>query len=104
MERLFAPCRPATVSFVGANEYRTNALSAWLLDRGGNPWGTYDQDEPCIYCGAKMKPPTHRGLMQRVFSWAGHLLNRAQALFVRPQPNWIHLVFEKRPFPSNGRV
>ena len=37
-------------------------LSTLLLDLAGNPFGTYDQEEPCIHCGAKLKPPPRRSI------------------------------------------
>jgi len=54
---LFPMCDVRKISFVGENKECTNALSAFLMDFSGNPYGTYHQEEPCIYCGAKMKKP-----------------------------------------------
>ena len=94
--QLFAGARLKTRSFVGENREASNALSTWLLDLAGNPWGTYDQEESCIHCGAKLEPPENRPLWGKVCSAVGLRLNRLQNLFTRPHGNWIHLVFEKQ--------
>jgi SAM-dependent methyltransferase len=45
--RLFAGARLLSTSFVGTDASVTNPFSDFLMDLGGNPWGSYDQDEPC---------------------------------------------------------
>jgi len=82
-------------SFVGMTNEITNALSMTLMDMAGNPWGTYDQDEPCIHCGAKLLAPNGRSLMSRVYSGVAIRFNRLQTAVTRPHPNWIHIVFSK---------
>jgi ubiquinone/menaquinone biosynthesis C-methylase UbiE len=96
LRRLFAGLRPVTVSWVWRNRDRTNALSAWLMNRAGNPWGTYHQEEPCIHCGSRLRPPAGRSIVQKVCAALAHRLNRVQRWLVRPRPNWIHMVFHKR--------
>ena len=93
---LFPGLRVISKSFVGANKEATNPISALLMDLAGNPWGTYNQEEPCIHCGAKLlPPPSKRTLGARVCSALAARVNRFQALFTRPHGNWIHLVFSK---------
>ena len=36
------------------------------MDLASNPYGIYSQEEPCIHCGAKLKPPPQRNLFQKV--------------------------------------
>jgi hypothetical protein len=95
LRRLFNPLTPVSISFVGASNDRTNALSVALMDFAGNPWGTYDQEEPCMYCGAKLRPPGNRPFIQRLSSAAAYRLNAVQRKWARPHPNWIHMVFKK---------
>lgn len=95
LQRLFAPLRVQTVSFVGLRSERTNALAAWLSDRARNPWGVYEQDEPCIYCGAHMRPPASRSLLEKTCSRLAHYVNLLQQPFVKPTPAWIHVLFSK---------
>ena len=93
---LFPGLRVISKSFVGANKEAANPISALLMDLAGNPWGTYNQEEPCIHCGAKLlPPPSERRLGSRVCSALAVRINRLQALFTRPHGNWIHLVFSK---------
>ena len=93
--KLFSGLRLISTSFVGTNKESTNALSAFLMDLAGNPWGTYDQEEPCIYCGVRMKPPESRQLWQKGFSGIAARTNRLQTLCTKAHGNWIHLLFAK---------
>lgn len=95
LERLFAPLKPVSTSFIGSNNERTNALSVALMDFAGNPWGTYGQEEPCIHCGSRLAAAVERSFVQRVSSAAAYRLNALQSKFVRPHANWIHVVFQK---------
>ena len=92
---LFAGLQPTAKSFVGSNQGATNFISALLMDLAGNPWGTYDQDEPCIYCGAKLVPPSHRLLPAKVLSSVGIRITNVQSRFTKPHANWLHMVFQK---------
>lgn len=95
LRRLFSKCRAIRTSFVGATNDRANPLSAWLMDLAGNPWGVYDQDEPCIHCGERMSPPTSRSFAQKLIASLALRLNQLQSRFNPTRPNWIHMVFEK---------
>ena len=96
LETLFAPLEPVAKSLVGQNRVRTNALSARLLDLAGNPWGTYDQDEPCLHCGSPIVPPASRSIAGRAMSVAGLGLQKFQSRWYKPHANWIHMTFRKR--------
>ncbi len=96
LRRLFPGLRVAETSFVGTSEGGTNALSAFLMDLGGNPWGTYEQHEACIHCGATLTPPPEpRPLGQKIFAAAAERINRLQRRLEKPHANWIHVVFSK---------
>lgn len=82
-------------SYVGEPGSRTNALAAWLFDRGGNPWGTYGQEEPCSVCGSRMDRAPDRNTSDRLFSKAAHLAGE----FWRAAPGrsfWIHSVYARQ--------
>jgi hypothetical protein len=49
LARLFPGLSIKASSFVGSVRSETNPVSTMLMDMAGNPWGTYEQDEPCIY-------------------------------------------------------
>jgi hypothetical protein len=95
IEALFSELEAVEWSFVGTTRDRTNWVSVLLNDLGGNPWGTYEQDEPCVHCGAKLVRPANRTLPQRLASKAAHVANKLYSPFVRPRPNWVHVLFRK---------
>ncbi|MDP6342510.1 MAG: class I SAM-dependent methyltransferase [Alphaproteobacteria bacterium] len=82
-------------NFVGETAECTNALAAWLMDRAGNPWGTYQQDEPCIHCGGELQPPRVRPLASKLLSRLAQWVRQAQAPLVSAKPLWIHVRFRK---------
>lgn len=92
---LFPGRRLIRTSHVGTVKESTNFITTSLMDLAGNPWGTYDQDERCIYCGGQMKPPETRRMWQRGLSGIAVRLNRIQALFTRSHAKWVHLLFSK---------
>ena len=99
LARLFSGTSIRTSSFVGSVVSATILISTKLMDLTGNPWGTYDQDEPCIYCVAKLTPPAHRLIFSRVCSAFAVRINRVQETFTQPHGNWLHVVFSKDVHP-----
>lgn len=95
LQQLFPNLRVTSKSFVGTSSDRTNLLSTALMDVGGNPWGTYRDDERCIHCGANLTVPENRPLWQKVCSAVGTRINSVQGRFERPHAAWIHLVMSK---------
>ena len=83
-------------SFVGQTDAQTNQLSCALMDMAGNPYGTYSQEEPCTHCEANLTRPPERTLWQKVLTKAAFIGMRAQKPFVKPRPNWIHLLLQKQ--------
>jgi SAM-dependent methyltransferase len=95
LHRLFAPLELIATSFVGCYADRTNKLAAALMDYGGNPWGSYDQEEPCMHCGAKLVAPARRSFVRRGSSALAERMNRIQRRFSAPRAHWIHLLYRK---------
>jgi ubiquinone/menaquinone biosynthesis C-methylase UbiE len=96
MERLFGSLgRPISTTYVGETTERSHALAAWLMDLGGNPWGTYGQEERCVECQHELVPPGHQGLCRRSCAAAAHRLNQLMGSTAKPRPLWMHYVFEK---------
>lgn len=102
LQGLFAGCKIVRQSFVGTSTARTNALSCLLLDWAGNPYGTYIQDESCVHCHAALTPPAARTVLQKVFTKLGFMAMALQQPFIRPQPNWIHILLEKPALAANS--
>lgn len=95
LKSLFSTMTAAKVDFIGTTTERTNFASALLNDLAGNPYGDYNQEEPCVYCGAKLVAPGPRNVPQRLLTRAAVTLNRLQRPFISPRPNWIHIRFAR---------
>lgn len=93
--QLFSQLQPGRKDLVGQEGPRTNAITSWLMDRAGNPFGTYGQEENCVHCGQPLLPPGSRALQQRLLTRLSVL---AQSIGTRdlPQANWIHLHFKRQ--------
>lgn len=98
LEKLFPGFEPVSTSYVGESKECTNQLSTWLMDVAGNPWGTYSQDEPCVYCGSSIgKGPGRRNIGSRFCGVAAVLLNQVQSRFAKPHSKWVHVVYSRQP-------
>jgi SAM-dependent methyltransferase len=98
LRELFTPAlRWEAHGFVGQHKARTNAVSVWLMDLAGNPYGNYDQDEPCIACGARLLRPAAVGLRARLLAAVAFRLTALQNWFATAQPKWIHVRFARAP-------
>lgn len=95
LTHLFERFALKSTSFVGQTKEKTNFVSAYLMEKAGNPWGTYEQDESCIHCGNQMIQPADRTLFQGFCARLASVLNDVQSRFVPSRPNWIHMVFNK---------
>lgn len=95
LRTLFSSCQVRATSLIGKNKFRTNFLSSALIDMAGNPYGTYDQEEPCIYCGEKLTSPQKMLCYQKVLARLSITLDRCVNRFRQPDANWIHMLFEK---------
>jgi hypothetical protein len=95
LRSLFRGSSVRSVNFVGSVSGASNRLSALLMDAAGNPYGTYDQDEPCIHCGARLTAPSHMSLVDHAFAKTSFWIRKVQQPFVRSHPNWIHVLFDK---------
>lgn len=88
---------PVKVDFVGHTRAATNAVSAGLMRFAGNPYGTYDQHEPCIACGQRLLPPRQRTFAQKVATRLATWGNMAQMALTPWRGNWLHVLFERQP-------
>ncbi len=95
LEKLFSKFKVHEISFVGRTSSHTNILSSMLMDFAGNPYGTYNQEEPCIYCNNQLMPPPDRNLLQKISTKLAFYTNNIQSLFSQEHGNWIHILFKK---------
>jgi len=92
---LFASLAVLKLSYVGVTNDVTSVAAAALMEFAGNPYGTYSQEEGCIYCGRRLSRPARRTLPQKLATKAGLLLNRFQRAVTPLHANWIHVHFAK---------
>ena len=95
LAKLFSKFKICEVSFVGKTISRTNIVSMILMDLAGNPYGRYQQEEPCIYCNSRLIPPPERNLLQKVLTRLAFYIRDIQRPFLRERGNWIHVLFKK---------
>jgi SAM-dependent methyltransferase len=95
LARLFPALKTVTTEYLAENRERTNFFSAWLQDLAGNPYGAYDQEEPCVFCGGKMTAPGQLPLPKKVAASIGVRLYDLQFKLNQPRPTWILLLLEK---------
>jgi len=93
---LFPAMEAQRIDYVGPPSPATNALSALLMDWAGNPWGTYDQAEPCGVCGHPLNTPASHKPHQPVLAATSARLTRLQNRIRKPNPSWFHVSFHKR--------
>lgn len=95
LKALFEGLSLAKALSVSSHRNSTNVVSAALMDFAGNPYGSYDQEEHCLWCDSKLIQPTRRTVTQKIATKLAVVLNNIQRLFLRSRANWIHLRFEK---------
>ena len=95
---LFPDTLVDSISFVGTNSERTNALSTALMDLAGNPCGTYSQDEPCVHCGQPLSPPPERNFTKKVLTKLAYWSRNGTAIFAKPHGNWIHMLLSQNGY------
>ncbi|WP_052093496.1 class I SAM-dependent methyltransferase [Colwellia psychrerythraea] len=96
LAKLFPKFNICEVSFIGKSVTHTNIVSSALMDFAGNPYGTYNQEEPCIHCNNRMLPPPfERSFLQKVSTRLAFYINNIQKPFLREHGNWIHILFKK---------
>ncbi len=100
LSSLFPQCRLTATRYSGVNRSTNNWLATALMDFAGNPYGTYDQEEPCIHCKEPLRPPSGRNIVQKIATRLAFYTRRAQRPFSRPHPNWIQLRLRKMPAPG----
>jgi hypothetical protein len=97
LRNLFEPARAEAVEFVGKTRESTNAVSALFMNLAGNPYGTYEQEEPCVHCGKAVGSPRRRNLFQKGVTRLAVLLQSMQSQFQPWRGSWIHMRFQSAP-------
>jgi SAM-dependent methyltransferase len=95
LKTLFNGAEHKQTRLISQTRERTNVFSAWLQDFAGNPYGTYDQEEPCVYCGEPLKAPLKLSFPKKVCASVGLRLQSQTMRWNDPQAIWIYCLFQK---------
>ena len=93
LRRLFSGMK-VDFEYVGKSRAVTNAVSTWLMDKAGNPWGCAYRRIPCD-CGTFYTPPEKLAVPQRMAAKLAVTINSVQTSLTKPRANWIHALFTK---------
>jgi len=104
LKTLFAGLETRKIQYVGATKDRTNFLSHALMEYAGHPFGTYGQDERCVYCDAQIDYSENRTMLQKVATRTAHVLTSLQQYCTPAQPIWVNILFEKTTKTGDGLV
>ena len=96
LARLFPEFRIVDTRYVGRQREGTDPVATWLMDFGGNPWGTYDDTTCCVRCDERPEPPVLRSFIQRAAAVAALRINGLHERLNPARPIWIHMLFERR--------
>lgn len=91
---LFGNTPYKAVEYPGKGVYKTNRVSYAIYKRFGFPYGSYEQEEPCIYCGKRLERP-RLGVAERLICLFAKGLEFLQnKTGPSKSPVWIHLLWE----------
>jgi SAM-dependent methyltransferase len=96
LKELFPMFEVARISLLGDTQTGTNFVSSFLMDKAGNPYGTYWQEEPCVHCGSALISPPERSLWQKGLTKTALYVDAVQRLIISGRPNWIHILLKKK--------
>ena len=99
LRKLFKDVRIKEIAFVGQEKnIKANRLAMVFMSFAGNPFGTYDQEEKCLYCKQSIIAPAGKQpFFKKVsakFAWG---LIRVQNFHKKQlsKPIWVHVVLSK---------
>ncbi len=94
LKDLFKDMPLGTVEYPVTGVYKTNRLSYGLYKRFGFPYGSYEQEEPCIHCGLPLKKPHLNILARMVCLFAKGLEFLQNKTGPSKSPVWIHILWD----------
>lgn len=90
---LFKSMSPVRIEEVGHTTEGTNAVSDLLMRAAGYPWGSYEQDEPCVNCGRCVGPAPRHSPHGRVLARIAMRIEQSLQSGVTPRAKWLHILF-----------
>ncbi|HOO69392.1 MAG TPA: methyltransferase domain-containing protein [Bacteroidales bacterium] len=94
LKTLFNGMPFGTVEYPGTGVYKTNRLSYAIYKRYGFPYGSYQQEEPCIYCGLPLKKPHLNVVARLICLFAKGLEFLQNKTGPSKSPVWIHILWD----------
>ena len=91
---LFNNMKPVTVEYPGSGVYRTNRLSYAIYKRFGFPYGSYEQEEGCIFCGLPLQKPRLNFFVRLGCLFAKGLEFLQNKIGPCKSPIWIHIIWD----------
>ncbi len=90
----FPGWRQSTLSLVGNGGQSTSSVAAGLMALAGSPYGSYEQEERCFFCGAELVAPDigTLGLGRRVLAGLSLRLTALQNMALGVRPSWMHIL------------
>ncbi|HKM31029.1 MAG: class I SAM-dependent methyltransferase [Bacteroidales bacterium] len=82
------------IDYAGEGVYKTNRFSYALYKRFGFPYGSYEQEEPCICCGAALEKPRLPLFLRLVCLFAKGLEFVQNKTGPDKSPVWIHMLWD----------
>lgn len=101
---LFKSMSPVRIEEVGRTTARTNAVSDLLMRAAGYPWGSYEQDEPCLNCGRSVGPAPMHSPHGRVLAQIAMRIDQSLQLRAAPRAKWLHILFADSCAESHARM
>ncbi len=92
VENGFRGLEPLEVGTFGRHRNVQPRPARWLEARLGYPHGAWEQEEPCVGCGAPLERP-HLSLPKRLLARIPAAMTRAARLVAKERPSWIYALF-----------
>lgn len=91
----FSGLKVEKIDLVARGGKKTDRFCTFLRDLAGNPYGTYHQDEHCIFCNSKMVRPAHIPFFHKLLCFIADTIDKVRNRLIRKEPHWIHVLFSK---------
>jgi len=88
---LFPTLSPVEVGTFGTHRNIQPPIAKWIEARLGYPHGAWQQEEPCIACGAPIERPRF-SKRARALALIPRAITRAARAVATDRPSWIHAV------------
>lgn len=96
LKRLFADFTIEKIQLFGPMRTRTNAISSFLMELAGDPYGAYSENATCTHCKAILRDPPERDIFQKVLTKIASVLEKIQKRVSKKNPAWIYMLLARQ--------